>query len=81
MARMVNSGTLRPNVSESVVTGADTTAIACADFMAALLRHGFERGEAVRLVAAWLGRPVTDMAATNAVLQNFAETVARHKDS
>lgn len=43
--------------------------------MRALVKEGFDNQEAVRIVAAWMGRPGTDMAALNAVYENFAETL------
>lgn len=48
----------------------------CFDFLMALVGVGFNRDEALVIVAAWYGRSGTDMAALNAVYENFAEKLA-----
>lgn len=61
------------------MTGAEESALACAEFHDALLKQGFESNAAVTIVAAWMSRSVTDMAAYNAVFENFAEKLTEEK--
>lgn len=65
------------NPTAALLEHAKTSALESRIYYSALRAQGFRRSEAMRILVAWMGRTVpvaqTDMAALNAVMQNFAE--------
>lgn len=60
-------------MSASDAYGAEASAALCWEFFEALTAKGFNADQAALITAAWMGRPNIDMAAYNAVMENFAE--------